>query len=189
MSSVFSHHSGQRAPVGTSIPAGYLTELLDHLNIPSHLADRSQRSLRLSYEKYKAFLAAINVLDQKWKDGDLPYDRKPTQEHVIETMQSKTFWYTYIRKYFPRVSEYGDMVAWLEGGEDAPSDVEVWGVEKGQYGFGDLSLYLKRDGVGLVSDEELKGKKKSTKGKEKGSKPKGKGKGKEKAQSSKKSHK
>jgi hypothetical protein len=87
------------------------------------------------------------------------------------------------------VAEYGDMVAWLEGGEDAPSDVEVWGVEKGQYGFGDLSLYLKRDGAGLVSDEELKGKKKSTKGKEKGSKPKGKGKGKEKAQSSKKSHK
>jgi hypothetical protein len=80
------------------------------------------------------------------------------------------------------------MVAWLEGGEDAPSDVEVWGLAKGQYGFGDLSLYLKR-GAGLVSDEELKGEKKSTKWKEKGSKFKGKGKGKEKAQSSKKSHK
>ncbi|KAF8219556.1 hypothetical protein L208DRAFT_1339221, partial [Tricholoma matsutake] len=101
----------------------------------------------------------------------------PTQENVIETMQSKTFWYTYIQKYFPHVLEYGDMVAWLEGGEDAPSDVEVWGVAKGQYGSGDLSLYLKREGAGLVSDE-LKGKKKSTKE----SIGKGKGKGKEKAQ-------
>ena len=155
--------------------------------------------MHLSYAKYKAFLAALPVLDKKWKDGELPYDHKPTQEHVIETMQSKTFWYTYIRKYFPCVSEYGDMVAWLEGGEDASSDIEVWGVEKGQYGFGDLDLYLKRGGVGLVSEEELERKKKSTKGKEKaskegsGSRHKGNGKvkvkGKEKIRSPKKSQK
>lgn len=71
------------------------------------------------------------------------------------------------------------MVAWLEGGENAPTDVDVWGVQKGQYGFGDLDLYLKRGGRGLVSDEEeLSGKKKGGKKKDKHG---GKGKGKDKA--------
>ena len=167
-----------------------------HLDIPSHLADRSQRSLRHSYAKYKAFLAAIPILEKKWKDCELPYERKPTQEQVIETMQSKTFWYDYIRKYFPRVSAYPEMVAWLEDAEDASSDVEVWKVEKGLYGFADLEMWLKNDGKGLELDW-LKGKKgqkeKETtgkvshkgKGKEK-DKGKGKGKGKVKEKSSQK---
>jgi hypothetical protein len=183
--------------------SSYSTELMVHLDIPSHLADRSQRSLRHSYAKYKAFLAAIPILEKKWKDRELPYERKPTQEQVIETMQSKTFWYDYIRKYFPRVSAYPEMVAWLEDAEDALSDVEVWKVEKGLYGFADLDMWLKNDGQGLELDElkRKKGQKEkersptkemtgkvSHKGKEKEKdkekrkgKDKGKGKGKEKS--------
>jgi hypothetical protein len=180
VSNILSQHSSQNASAGSSKAQGYFTELLHHLGIPPHLADRTQHSLQVSYQKYQAFLAALLVLEQKWKDGELPYDRKPSMEHVIETMQSKTFWYAYIRKYFPRVSEYPDMVAWLEGGENAPTDVDVWGVQKGQYGFGDLDLYLKRGGRGLVSDdeEELSGNKKGGKKKDKHG---GKGKGKDKA--------
>ena len=141
----------------------YSTELMVHLDIPSALADRSQRSLRHSYAKYKAFLAAIPVLDMKWNNSELPYQRKPTNEQVIETMQSKTFWYDYIRKYFPRVSEYSEMVAWLENAEDAPSDFGVWGVEKVQYGFVDLDLWLRNEGKGLVLEEKSR----KGKGKEK----------------------
>jgi hypothetical protein len=80
----------------------YSTELMVHLNIPSALADRTQYSLHHSYAKYKAFLAAIPILEMKWENSELPYQRKPTNEQVIGTMQSKTFWYDYIRKYFPR---------------------------------------------------------------------------------------
>jgi hypothetical protein len=50
------------------------------------------------------------------------------------------------------------MVAWLEDADDAPSDVEVWKVEKGLYGFADLDMWLKNDGKGLELNE-LKGKK------------------------------
>jgi hypothetical protein len=82
-------------------------------------------------------------------------------------MQSKTFWYDYIRKYFPRVSEYSEMVAWLEDAEDASSDLDVWGVEKAQYGFVDLALWLKNEGKGLV----LEGKSKKAKGKERALNP------------------
>lgn len=145
----------------------YSTELMVHLDIPSALADRSQRSLRHSYAKYKAFLAAIPVLEMKWGNGELPYQRKPTGEQVIETMQSKTFWYDYIRKYFPRVSEYSEMVAWLENADDASSDLDVWGVEKAQYGFVDLALWLKNEGKGLV----LEGKSRKGKGKDRALNP------------------
>ncbi|KAF8228582.1 hypothetical protein L208DRAFT_1123889, partial [Tricholoma matsutake] len=107
----------------------YSAELMAHLGIPIHLADHKQRSLCHSYAKYKAFLTAMPVLDRKWKDGELPFERKPTHEQVIETMQSKTFWYNYIRKYFLRVAEHSHMVAWLEDNEDVPSDLEVWKVE------------------------------------------------------------
>jgi hypothetical protein len=166
--------------------SSYSTELMVHLNISLSLADRSQRSLRHSYAKYKAFLAAIPVLDAKWKNNELPFARKPTHEQVIETMQSKTFWYDYIRKFFPRVAEYPNMVAWLENEDDGPSDIEVWGVEKTQYGFIDLDVWLKNEGKGLVVVEERnrKGKQKALspekdkgsrkhKIKEKGSKEKG----------------
>ena len=57
-----------------------------HLDIPSHLADCSQCSFCHSYAKYKAFLAAIPILEKKWKDYELPYEQKLTQEQVIETM-------------------------------------------------------------------------------------------------------
>ena len=110
-----------------------------------------------------AFLAAIPILEKKWKDNELPYPRKPTSEQVIETMESKTYWYQYIRRYFPHVSAYSEMVAWLENAEGAPSDLEVWGVEKAQYAFVDLDLWLRNDGKGLV----LEGKSKKEKGKEK----------------------
>ncbi len=165
-------------------------ELMVYLDIPSALADRNQRSLCHSYAKYKAFLAAIPVLEMKWENGELPYQRKPTDEQVIEMMQSKTFWYDYIWKYFPRVSEYLEMVAWLENAENASSDLDVWGVEKVQYRFVDLALWLKNEGKGLV----LEGKSKKAKGKEralnpengksswkhKGKEKEGKGKGNEK---------
>jgi hypothetical protein len=122
-------------------------------------------------------LIAVKTLDEKWKDGVLPYERKPSQVHIIETMQLKTFWYDYICKYFSKVGEYPDMVAWLENSDDAPSDLEVWGVEKNSYSFGDLDEYLKSGGVGLSE----KKKEEKSKGKEKvGSSKKGKGKEKEK---------
>jgi len=154
--------AGRSSSVDTS---SYSNELMAYLSIPSVLADRSQRSLRHSYAKYKAFLTAIPILDKKWENGELPYPRKPTSEQVIETMQSKTFWYQYIRKFFPRVSEYPDMVAWLENTEDAQSDVEVWGVEKAQYGFVDLDVWLRNEGKGLEK------KSKKAKGKERAVSP------------------
>jgi hypothetical protein len=185
-----SYRSGSSA-CGTSAvrslpgePLSYSEGLMKHLGILSFLADRSEHSLRFSYQKYKVFLTAVKMLDEKWKAGELPYTRRPLNEHIIEMMQSKTYWYDYIRKYFGKVGDYPEMVAWLENDGDVPSDLEVWGVEKERYSFGDLDLYLKSGGVGLVSrsdDKRENGKgQKTMSGGEKSGGNKKKGKGKEK---------
>jgi len=77
-SMILHHHSAS-----ASIPSArrsssidtvlYSMELMVYLDIPSALADRNQRSLCHSYAKYKAFLAAIPVLEMKWENGELPY--------------------------------------------------------------------------------------------------------------------
>lgn len=144
----------------------YYKQLREHLEIPAHLADRSEKSLRFSYTKYMAYQKAILTLKRKWENKELPFEQQPTREHVIETMQSKTFWYDYIRKYFLQVSNYPKMVEWLEDREDGPSDIEVWGVQKEKYLFGDLGEYLENKGEGL-SEEIAGGSGKPDKGKKK----------------------
>jgi len=176
-SSSAGHVSATRSTPGE--PLSYSEDLMKHLNIPAFLADRSERSLRFAYQKYKAFLIAVKTLDEKWKAGELPYDRKPLNEHIIETMQSKTYWYDYTRKYFSKVGAYPEMVAWLENDKGVPTDLEVWGVEKKSYSFGDLDTYLKKEvGGGKQSHKKGMGKKKAVDG-DKGTGSK-KGKGKEK---------
>jgi len=171
-------------------PLSYSEGLMQHLGIPSFLADHSEHLLHFSYQKYKVFLTAVKTLDEKWKVGELPYTHKPLNEHIIETMQSKTYWYDYICKYFMKIGDYPEMVAWLENDGDVPSDLVVWGVEKERYSFGDLDAYIKSGGAGLVDlktdDKGKSGKgKKAVGGGEKsdGNKKK-KGKGKEKEEGS-----
>jgi len=95
-------------------------------------------------------------LDEKWKAEELPYDCKSLNDHIIETMQSKTYWYEYTCKYFSKVGAHPEMVAWLENNEGVPTDLEVWGVEKKSYSFGDLDAYLKK-GVGGEKQSYKKG--------------------------------
>ena len=133
----------------------FFESLWEHLEIPAHLANCIEKSLCISYAKYVAYLKVMAIVKHKWENKELPFNQQPTYEHVIETMQSKTFWYDYICKFFPCVADYPKMVAWLENREDGPSDIEVWGIEKEKYLFGDLEEYLANGGVGI--SEEIKG--------------------------------
>jgi hypothetical protein len=156
--------------------------LRSHLQIPSHLANRSDNSLHIAYEKYLAYIKAVPLLDELWTQRALPFTQKPSKTDIIESMQGKSYWYDYHRQAFPKVAQYPKMVAWLEGGEGAPSDEEVWGVVKEKYSFMDLFKFLNNSGHGLEVGEvekERKGNKRDKK--------KGKGKGKEKSPDKRKS--
>ncbi|KAF8233141.1 hypothetical protein L208DRAFT_1218516, partial [Tricholoma matsutake] len=99
--------------------------LITHLNIPSNLADHTDGGLHIGYQKYKAFLEANATLAALCASGEWE-GRKPSVTDLIEIFQSKSMWHANHSKAFSRVSDYPEMVSWLERRKDAPSNIELW---------------------------------------------------------------
>ena len=93
---------------------------------------------------------------------------RPPKTNIIELFVSKSFFHSHYKRYFPKVAEHEEMVAWLNEDEDRQCDMDVWGVKKNVYTFTDLALWLENGGtleVESTEDHDERGK--STKGKEK----------------------
>ena len=127
----------------------FKSEVLTQLGIPTHLADRTDRGLHVAYEKYKAYLEACQIYEKKLADGSW-VGSKLTAVDLIQLFVSKSFWHSHYKPLFSKVSDYPDMVKWLEGAEDRLSNDVLWGYEKSSYQFKDLKAYLekKRKGKG-----------------------------------------
>ena len=130
------------------------------LDIPPHLAVRvGDVSLQLAYQKYKAYLDAQRNLDAKSVSGTW-IGKKPTNTDLVELFVGKSMFYKYYKRGFGNINNFPLMMEWLEGGEGAPSDLDVWGVERSSYTFGDLFEYFEENQDGKVK----KGKKKDSGG-------------------------
>jgi hypothetical protein len=167
-------------------------ELIALLHIPTHLTGTGEVSLQIAYQKYKAFLTAIQTYNEMTTAGTWTVKR-PTRTDIIALFVSKSFFHSHYKRYFSKVVEYEEMVAWLDQREDRLSDVDVWGVEKAVYTFTDLAVWLENGGSleveGNSDYEDGNGKVGKGKGKEKEKekeKFKGKNKGKGKSKGKKK---
>src|SRR6266850_6817004 len=100
-------------------------KLITALDIPLELADHTDKSLGYAWQKYKACTAAIKTFQGLWDSGKLQgiFDRKPTQADIISIFKGKTQWHLTYSKTFPKVSNYPQMVDWLEDKEDKLSDL------------------------------------------------------------------
>lgn len=64
------------------------------------------------------------------------------------------------------------MVMWLNEDDDRMPDIDLWGIKKAEYNFGDLAMWLRNGGLldvesdGGFKDEKTKGRKGKDKGKE-----------------------
>jgi len=165
-------------------------QLATLLAVPLHLVGTGDVSLQKAYQKYKAFLAASHTAEQLVGKGTL--DRKPTQGDIMSLFASKSFFHSHYKKFFPKVAQYPDMVAWLEEQPDCLDDAEVWGVAQDTYVFADLQDWLENGGTleldGEYEDDRDAKKGKKGKGKEK-EKEKGKGKKKDKVMTDREAHK
>jgi hypothetical protein len=146
----------------------FKSEALSQLGIPTHLADRTDRGLHVAYEKYKAHLEACNVYERKLADGSW-IGNKLTAMDLIQLFVSKSFWHSHYKPLFSKVSNYPDMVKWLEGARDRLSNEVLWGYDKSSYQFKDLKEYLehrerKGKGKGKVKEKLEGGSKKKKKG-------------------------
>ena len=67
---------------------------------------------------------------------------KLTGADLIELFVSKSYFHLHYKKFFSKVSDYPDLADWLEGSPNAPSDVDIWGEERGIYHLKDLSKFM-----------------------------------------------
>ena len=89
----------------------YHLQLIGILQIDSVLSDRSKKGLRWSYKKYKAFNAAVQLMDQMSRDGKWPLGaRKPGHTELVEIFMSKSYWHSHVAKLFGLVACHPDEV-------------------------------------------------------------------------------
>ena len=184
--------SAQPPSYSTAIATTSLTSMKEQLatllGVPLHLVGSGDVSLRIAYQKYKAFLAATHTAEQLVSNGTL--DKKPPQGDIMALFSSKSYFHSHIKKCFSKVADHPEMVAWLEE-EPGVHDVDVWGVQKEVYNFTDLKAWLSNGGP-LVSDDDYEETVDKRKGKKKGKeidKGKDKGKGKKKEMNDREGHK
>ena len=139
-------------------------QLVTLLNILTHLVGSGKdASLRLAFEKYRAYLAAVVTYDKKIAEGTWT-SKKLNKTDIIEIFVSRSFFFSHYHSYFGKLAEYLKMVAWLENCNEI-DDIEVWGVQKDDYVFKDLDLWLRNNGSLMIMTEKekkvAKGKKKA----------------------------
>lgn len=139
-------------------------QLATLLDIPTYLVGSGKdASLRVAYEKYRAYLAAVATYDKKIAEGTWTL-KKLNKTDLIEIFVSRSFYFSHYRPCFGKLSEYPKMMTWLENGDEV-DDLEVWGMQKDDYVFKDLDFWLKNNGSLRMSTEKgkkvEKGKKKA----------------------------
>ena len=102
--------------------------LIDIFKTPRHLILHERvSSLRHTYSKYLAIRKMIKDVQIMEKEGTWTYP-KPTVQDIAEVFMSRSGYFNRPRVLFPRVEvELPEMLQWLEGGEDAPAQKDVWG--------------------------------------------------------------
>lgn len=118
-------------------------DILIQLGISPELSNRTDHGLHHAYEKYKAYLQACKTygemtVNKSWVGGRL------TGADIIQLFISKSYFHSHYKKFFSKVSNYPDMVDWLEGNPNALADGDLWGEEKGSYTFKDLEKYMEK---------------------------------------------
>jgi hypothetical protein len=137
------------------------------LNVPKSLSARGRANdLRLAYAKYKGVLRARADMQQMkangtWALGNVSADA------LIGLFVSKTVWYTYYTKLFPRVARWPNLVKWMENDSEAKSSYDIWGSEKASYSFQDLRQLL--DWLDTRATQKKKEKRKNRDSEERGS--------------------
>ena len=120
-------------------------QILIQLGVSPDLSDRTDGGICQAYEKYKAYLQACKAYGEMISNKSWVGD-KLTGADIIQLFVSKSFFHSHYKKFFSKVSNYPDLVDWLEGDPGAPSDKDLWGEEKVIYTFKDLESFLEVHG-------------------------------------------
>ncbi|KAK2459733.1 hypothetical protein APHAL10511_008251, partial [Amanita phalloides] len=114
------------------------------LELPAEGASRTKGGIMRGQATGNVFSMADgdDVMPGKMKADGLVKIYKSCPGDINELFVSPSMWHSHV-KTLAKVSDYPAMQAWLEGGDNAPDDEEVWGYSKISYHFKDLNEYLK----------------------------------------------
>jgi hypothetical protein len=130
----------------TTLPTNaFRDELIWMLQVPAHLTDHSDATLQVAYAHRKAHAQAQLTLLEMVTAGTW-CGPKPAAAQLAELFISKSAWFQFYRKAFCKISNFPDMILWLEDAPEAGTSMDVWGFQKNQYGFTDLIEYVARGG-------------------------------------------
>ena len=87
-------------------------------------------------------------MDQMHEQGTWPLPKKASNTELVEIFFSKSYWHSHVVKGFSAIASYPEMVGWLEREDsDYPSDMDVWHVQKSDYGFRELADWIANGGT------------------------------------------
>ncbi|KIM73027.1 hypothetical protein PILCRDRAFT_15581 [Piloderma croceum F 1598] len=134
--------------------------LIETFDISAHLTHRERISdLHVVYAKYLAIQDVAKKLSQMEVVATWTH-KKPILEDIIQVFMSKSGYFNCPQKLFPKVSVIPNMQEWLENGEDALADADVWGDKKSSYKSLQEILALHNSSGGKKGKRGHKGKKK-----------------------------
>jgi hypothetical protein len=119
------------------------SDLVTALSIPVHLTNSSTPGLCAAYLRWKGYQEAHARLDRMVADGSWK-GPQPTLGEIACCFVKHSTWHQNYKPNFKSISDYPDMVRWLDQTDDAPTDMELWGYAKDRYGFDDLRKYFAR---------------------------------------------
>jgi hypothetical protein len=104
--------------------------LIDTFKISAHLLERKKTTdLRLTYAKYLAIQKMIEDVGTMERAATWTH-QKPTVGDIAEVFMSKSGYFHRPHQLFPKVVDGSEMQKWLEDGEEAPAQSDVWGDKK-----------------------------------------------------------
>jgi len=120
--------TGSKSGSKSTIQPGSMQKILiDTFNISAHLLERKKTTdLHLTYAKYLAIQKMIEDVGVMERGGTWTH-QKPTVGDIAEVFMSKSGYFHRPHQLFPKVVDGSEMQKWLEGGEEAPAESNVWG--------------------------------------------------------------
>jgi hypothetical protein len=99
------------------------------LGLSKGLIDRSKPGdIRMAYARYVALVDTLKTLGKMSITG--AWTQKYNNDDVIEIFMSKSSYFTNHSPVFSKLNKFPAMEKWLQNGDDAPTDAEVWGYQK-----------------------------------------------------------
>lgn len=103
--------------------------IIETLDIPAHLTDRTKSDIRMAYTKWLAIHDANKRLSKMHIAGTCT-QKMPTLDNIIEMFMSKSSYFKNQKHVFSKVANFPQAEKWLLSGDDAPSDYDFWGYQK-----------------------------------------------------------